>query len=592
MNYVSTETARAEAFAAQADKSREQAGGYLQQSLAVAKGIREIKSELDQQLRAISIPFRWAGSRLELQNAAGEWVSGPDLTGPGVVGAHVDEAGHLIIELTGGIEEDAGSVLGPRGFKGDAGTIAIGTVSTAPYGTSPTVVNVGTPDSAVLNFALPEGAPGQGQVISVSANTDGALGLSVSGAPITTTGTLTFNWQAGYQGYTTVEANKLSQIAVTQSVDLDAIEARVHALDAAVVIRGSWSAAGGVFPGAGAAQAGEAWIVSADGTVGGVVFNIGDRVIAITDNASTTVFAGNWFKEDYTDAVSSVDGKVGLIAVGDILATVSSKAAPVDADKLALSDSASGNATKHLTWANLKAGIWSALGALISGGAAKAAPVDADSFALSDSAASNATKKLSWANIKAALKAHFEANLSTFAGLTPTNGYVVTGNGSSFIMAAPAGGLPTLIARDEKSAGSGGGSNFAGSWQGRTINTLAFNSIAGSSLVSSDIILPVGSYEVDASCPVGGGVYRHKARLRNVTDNVVLVDGTSETAEDASPVTTNRSFVKGYFTLTDTKTIRLEHYMSSATATGLGPAVNAGAGIPEIYSIIVLRKVA
>ena len=47
-------------------------------------------------------------------------------------------------------------------------------------------------------------------------------------------------------------------------------------------------------------------------------------------------------------------------------------------------------------------------GALISGSTAKTTPVDADSVAISDSAASNVLKKVTWANIKATLKTYFD----------------------------------------------------------------------------------------------------------------------------------------------------------------------------------------
>lgn len=48
------------------------------------------------------------------------------------------------------------------------------------------------------------------------------------------------------------------------------------------------------------------------------------------------------------------------------------------------------------------------VGSAIHGSSAKATPVDADTVALIDSAASNTLKKLSWANIKATLKSYFD----------------------------------------------------------------------------------------------------------------------------------------------------------------------------------------
>lgn len=115
--------------------------------------------------------------------------------------------------------------------------------------------------------------------------------------------------------FTSAQETKLGHISVTQSVDLDAIETRVNDLDAAVVLKGVWDASAGTFPGAGAAQAGWSYIVSVGGTVDGTAFAIGDRAIAITDNASTTTLAGNWFKADYTDQVLSVAGRTGAVTL-------------------------------------------------------------------------------------------------------------------------------------------------------------------------------------------------------------------------------------------------------------------------------------
>lgn len=93
------------------------------------------------------------------------------------------------------------------------------------------------------------------------------------------------------------------------------IQTQLDAVNAAVVLKGTWDASAGTFPGAGAAQAGWSYIVSVAGTVDSVAFNIGDRIISIVDNASTGTFAANWFKSDYTDAVSSVNGLVGAVSL-------------------------------------------------------------------------------------------------------------------------------------------------------------------------------------------------------------------------------------------------------------------------------------
>jgi hypothetical protein len=49
---------------------------------------------------------------------------------------------------------------GPSGPTGQAATIAIGTITTGPPGTSASVTNSGTSTTAVLNFTIPQGATG------------------------------------------------------------------------------------------------------------------------------------------------------------------------------------------------------------------------------------------------------------------------------------------------------------------------------------------------------------------------------------------------------------------------------------------------
>jgi len=64
------------------------------------------------------------------------------------------------------------------------------------------------------------------------------------------------------------------------------------------------------------------------------------------------------------------------------------------------------------------------VGAAIDGATAKTTPIDADTVALIDSAASNVLKKLSWANVKATAKAYFDTIYVTLGGAlgTPTSG--------------------------------------------------------------------------------------------------------------------------------------------------------------------------
>lgn len=58
------------------------------------------------------------------------------------------------------------------------------------------------------------------------------------------------------------------------------------------------------------------------------------------------------------------------------------------------------------------------VGPFINAATSKATPVDADELAMADSAASNVLKKLTWANLKAAIKAYYDGVTATLTGKT------------------------------------------------------------------------------------------------------------------------------------------------------------------------------
>jgi hypothetical protein len=53
-------------------------------------------------------------------------------------------------------------VLGATGPSGAAATVSVGTVTTGAAGSQASVTNIGTASAAVLNFTIPQGAPGTG----------------------------------------------------------------------------------------------------------------------------------------------------------------------------------------------------------------------------------------------------------------------------------------------------------------------------------------------------------------------------------------------------------------------------------------------
>lgn len=68
--------------------------------------------------------------------------------------------GKLLIGNVKGPQGDTGAT-GAQGVQGEAATINVGSVSTTAYGNAARVENVGTENDAILNFTIPQGAPGQ-----------------------------------------------------------------------------------------------------------------------------------------------------------------------------------------------------------------------------------------------------------------------------------------------------------------------------------------------------------------------------------------------------------------------------------------------
>ena len=114
------------------------------------------------------------------------------------------------------------------------------------------------------------------------------------------------------------DGTKLDYLTVTQAVDLDQLEIDVAALGGGLVYKGTWDASAGTFPGGGTASQGDLYIVSTGGTVGGEAFSAGEQLIALVDNASTTVFAANWSHPPSVVSVTSVAGLTGTVSAAGL----------------------------------------------------------------------------------------------------------------------------------------------------------------------------------------------------------------------------------------------------------------------------------
>lgn len=85
-----------------------------------------------------------------------------------------------------GPQGDTGAT-GAQGEQGDAATIAVGSVTTAAYGTAASVTNSGTSGAAVLDFVIPQGAPGE-RVTDMQNLTLGAITASSASFPVPAVG--------------------------------------------------------------------------------------------------------------------------------------------------------------------------------------------------------------------------------------------------------------------------------------------------------------------------------------------------------------------------------------------------------------------
>lgn len=102
--------------------------------------------------------------------------------------------------------------------------------------------------------------------------------------------------------------------------------------------------------------------------------------------------------------------------------------------------------------------------------------------------------------------------------------------------------------------------------------------------------LSAGTYQIESSVPAYSS-NRHKAFFYNINDsqNEPNVKGTSEYAYAVNSVS-NRSFLRGDFTISSPKVFRVDHY----TALGLairGLGVETSDGTDEVYTVVELHKV-
>ena len=144
-----------------------------------------------------------------------------------------------------------------------------------------------------------------------------------------------------------------------------------------------------------------------------------------------------------------------------------------------------------------------------------------------------------------------------------------------------------ILIRDEKVAGTAGGTFTAGFWHTRQLTTKVRDAGGHASLASSQITLAAGAYKVKARAPAYI-VSLHKIKLRNITDGTDLVIGSNAYAAPAGS-DSGESFLEGHFTLAAPKILELQHRCQiTGNSTGFGNACNLG--VIEVYATIEFWK--
>ena len=147
---------------------------------------------------------------------------------------------------------------------------------------------------------------------------------------------------------------------------------------------------------------------------------------------------------------------------------------------------------------------------------------------------------------------------------------------------------PLLHVREEQMAGTAGGTFTKDAWRTRVLNTVVgSNEIAGASLASNKITLPIGVYYPKFGAP-GYFCGKHRTKLYDTTSSADIIFGATLANSDGS----NCHWSEGgeLFTLTAEKDIELRHYcLVTNSGDGLGLAHNTGD--IEHYGYVKIWKV-
>jgi hypothetical protein len=144
-----------------------------------------------------------------------------------------------------------------------------------------------------------------------------------------------------------------------------------------------------------------------------------------------------------------------------------------------------------------------------------------------------------------------------------------------------------LIA-DQKATGTNGGTFTNAAWRTRDLNTELSDIHNIVSISSNQFILNNGNYIINIRVPAYG-VARHRARLRNITNSVNVLNSIQGYTSPTN-ATTDYSFIQGYLAITGTTTYEVQHYCET-TVANFGYGVAGVGSLVEIYTTVEILKI-
>lgn len=151
--------------------------------------------------------------------------------------------------------------------------------------------------------------------------------------------------------------------------------------------------------------------------------------------------------------------------------------------------------------------------------------------------------------------------------------------------------------QNQQTSGTAGSSLTLASWNKVTLNTEVTDEITSSSLTSSVIALPAGTYFIEANATVyigpgaGGGGFV-APRLRNTTANTTLIRGLSTGVANAGGDNTadlHGTQLSGRFTLSAPSNLEFQLYPNATGTVLLGYPTTTGEN--EVYADVRIWKI-